>query len=409
MRTLQCGALALFVLLSTSAFAEEAPMKDEVAMVLTRSDSIPLEIQSETDPYFEGYIQALVDMHFAEYRVVVLVKDRKVWLANLPKNQLIANSIVSFVKDVPGVKEVHTLNGVPPENEELREKYVRRPQINGIWFPQMTELFQPLIAAPRQISYTVGYRSGDRVCGNKCADISLGDDFAVYRWLDVIWHGDLQIGIEAGIWSVFNLDPSSPNIATGTELVNTDFYVAIPITYARDKWSFRFRGYHVSSHLGDEFLVNHPGFVTGVKGPNEDNPNMVRVNPSNEAIDFAVSYQASEAVRVYGFPGVIVHSDESFPWKPLYVEYGTEVRFLGHKFYNQKLYGTVYVGLHWRNYQELDWNFDGTYKIGYEFSKLQGIGRKFRVYVEYHHGYSLEGQFSKDRTHYMEYNLSYGF
>lgn len=389
--------ISLLSLLATGfLFGEEASSDQEVAVVLTRSDSIPSELQTSTDPYFEGYIQALVDMHYAEYRVVVIVKNRSVWLANLPSNKLIANSIVSFVKDVPGVKDVHELNGVPPQDEELREKYVRRPQISGIWFPQMTELFQPLIAAPRQVSYTVGWRSGDHICGNKCVDVSLGDDFAIYRWLDVLGHGDLQVGIEAGIWSVFNMDPSHPRDG-GTELVNTDFYGGIPITYARGKWSFRLRGYHVSSHLGDEFLVNHPEYLA------------LRINPSNEAIDFAVSYQANEAIRVYGFPGVIVHSDESFPWKPLYIEYGTEIRFLGTKFYKQKLYGTVYIGLHWRNYQELHWNFDGTYRIGYEFSKLQGIGRKFRVYIEYHHGYSLEGQFSKERDHYMQYNLSYGF
>lgn len=415
MRSIQCASVAFLGLFSVLPLVgdepEEAPVLEtgEIAAVMTRSDSIPLEIQSETDPYFEGYIQALVDMHYSEYQVVVLVKDREVWLANLPKNKLIANSIVSFVKDVPGVKEVHVLNGVPPPNEELREKYVRRPQINGVWFPQMTELFQPLIAAPRQISYTLGYRSGDHISfiGNKAVDIALGDDFAIYRWLDVFWHGDLQIGIEAGIWSVFNMDPS-PNIGGGTELVNTDFYCGIPLTYARDKWSFRFRAYHISSHLGDEFLVNNPGFVQ-VNGPDKDNPNKVRVNPSIEAIDFAASYQASEALRVYAFPGAIVHSDPTFPWKPMYIEYGTEIRFLGTKFYKQKLYGTVYIGLHWRNYQELNWNFDGTYRIGYEFSKLQGIGRKFRLYIEYHHGYSLEGQFSKDRTQYMQYNFSYGF
>lgn len=411
MRTLQCGALALSCFFANIGYCDEdASNGREVAIVLSRSDSIPTEIHTATDPYFEGYIQALVDMHYAEYRVVVIVKDRNVWLANLPHNELMSNSIVSFVKDVPGVKDVYKLNGVPPEDEELREKYVRRPQISGIWFPQMTELFQPLIAAPRQISYTLGYRSGDQVCGNKCVDISLGDDFAIYRWLDVLWHGDLQIGIEAGIWSVFNMDPHH-NIASGTELVNTDYYCGIPITYARDRWSFRLRGYHISSHLGDEFLVNHPGFVFINSGPKSqrDNPRIHRVNPSIEAIDFAVSYQASEAIRLYAFPGAIVHSDESFPWKPMYIEYGTEVRFLGTKFYKQKLYGTVYIGLHWRNYQELDWNFDGTYKIGYEFSKLQGIGRKFRFYIEYHHGYSLEGQFTKMRTHYMEYNISYGF
>lgn len=379
-------------LICNSIIASDTPA--EVAVILTRTDSVPDGIEKAPDAYFEGYIQALIDMHYAEYRVVVITKDKKVWLANLPKNELTAKSIVQFVKDVPGVKEVLVLDGVPPENEELRVKYVERPQMSGIWFPQMTELFQPIIGSPRVVSYTVGYRSGDEVIGNKCVDISLGDDFPIYRWLDVIWHGDLQVGIEACIWSVFNMDPH-PDIAGGTELVNTDFYGGIPITYARNKWSFRLRGYHMSSHLGDEFLVNHPGFH--------------RVNPSIEAIDFFTSYQAKEAIRLYVGPGVIVHSDPSFPWKPLYIEYGTEVRFLGTKFIKQRLYGTLYLTLHFRNMQELDWNFDGTYRGGYEFSKLQGIGRKFRFYIEYHHGYSYEGQFSKMRDHYMEYNISYGF
>ncbi len=392
---LSCSFL-LSILYAANASCSPAaiPEEAEVAVVLTRTDAIPDGVEKAPDAYFEGYIQALIDMHYAEYRVVVIAKDKNIWLANLPKNELTAKSIVQFVKDVPGVKEVHVVNGVPPENEELREKYVARPKINGIWFPQMTELFQPLIGSPRVISYTLGYRSGDEVIGNKCVDISLGDDFPIYRWLDVLGGGDLQIGIEAGIWSVFNMDPH-PDLAGGTELVNTDFYGGIPITYARNKWSFRLRGYHMSSHLGDEFLVNHPGFV--------------RVNPSIEAIDFFVSYQAKEAIRLYVGPGAIVHSDPSFPWKPMYIEYGTEVRFLGTKFVKQRLYGTLYLTLHFRNMQELEWNFDGTYRGGYEFSKLQGIGRKFRFYVEYHHGYSYEGQFSKMRDHYMQYNISYGF
>ena len=186
-----------------------------------------------------------------------------------------------------------------------------------------------------------------------------------------------------------------PDIAGGTELVNTDFYGGIPITYARNKWAFRLRGYHCSGHLGDEFLINHPGFV--------------RVNPSLEAIDFFASYQVRDSVRIYVGPGWIVHSDPSFHWQPLYVEYGTEVRFLGTKFPSQRLYGTLYLALHFRNMQELDWNFDGTYRAGYEFSKLQGIGRKFRAYAEFHHGYSYEGQFAKLRDHYWEFNISYGF
>lgn len=391
MRAIQCGALALFMV--SIALAEETAAN--IGVILSRRDSIPEEVQVASDPYFEGYIQALIDMHYAEYRVIVLVKNHKVWLTNMPSNKMLANSIVAFVRDVPGVEEVTVLNGVPPEDEELREKYVERPTIKGIWFPQMTELFLPLIADPRAATYSMGWRSGDRVIGNKTIGVSLGDDFPIYRWLDVFWGGDFQIGIEAGIWSVFNMDPH-PNLAHGTaELVNTDFYVGIPLTFATGPWSFRLRGYHISSHLGDEYMVDHP--------------NVVRLNPSLEAVDFFVSYQATEAIRLFVGPGVYVHSDKTFKWKPLYFEYGTEARFLGSKFLKQRLYGTCFIALFWRNLEQLDYNFDGTYRAGYEFSKLQGIGRKFRLYIGYHHGYSLEGQFSKMRTHYFEYNINYGF
>jgi hypothetical protein len=327
--------------------------------------------------------------------VIVIVKHHKVWLANLPRNQMIANSIISFVRDVPGVKEVSVIEGVPPEDAELREKYVRRPQISGVWFPQMTELFQPLVADPRGVTYYVGWRSGDRVCGCKAVNFALGDDFAIYRWINALWNGDVQIGIEAGIWTVFNMDPGSPNIAGGTELVNTDYYVGIPITYSRDKWSFRLRGYHISGHLGDEYMVNHPS--------------VKRLNPSIEAIDFYTSYQATDAIRLYVGPGAYVHSDPTFKWKPLYIQYGTEARFAGHKFYYHKLHGNCFFAMHVRNLEQLHYNFDVTIRSGYELSKLQGIGRKFRAWVGYHHGYSLEGQFAKERTRYFEFDLNYGF
>ena len=370
--------------------------KEEVAIILTRSDNIPSESVSDaTDSYFEGYIQALVDMHYHEFRITVIVKDHEVWLANLPKNRLISQSVISFVKDVPGVKEVHVLNGVPPKEEKLREKYVERPALKGIWFPQTTELFLPLVASPRQVTYSMGYRQGDHIVGKKAVPISLGDDFPIYRWLDVWDHGDVQISIESGIWSVFDMDPPRPRFNSGTALVNTDFYVGLPLTYAYDAWSARFRVYHESSHLGDEFLVNNPGYI--------------RINPSFEAVDLYLSYQALFGLRIYGGVGVIVHSDPSFRLKPLYFEYGGEYRFFGIRFPKQKLYGTFLLAADFRSAQFLHWDFDGTFVGGYEFSKLQGIGRKFRIYVQYHKGFSVEGQFMKLRTSYISYLISYGF
>lgn len=199
----------LLICCFSTIFSENEQYNENEILSLSRSDEIPQEsIKGASDPYFEGYIQALVDMHFYEFRVVVLVKDHTVWLANIPKNALLAKSITAFVKDVPGVQDVKILDGVPPKEIKEREKYVNRPRVCGIWFPQMTELYQPMIANPRQVIYGIGYRGGDRVIGDNVIYVSLGDDFPIFRWLDVWkWRGDLQIGIEAGIWSVFNLNP----------------------------------------------------------------------------------------------------------------------------------------------------------------------------------------------------------
>ena len=389
-----------FILLSCALFAGKQPIPDavtdqDIAVFLSRADHIPEDsVNDVTDLYFEGYIQALIDMHYHEFRVVVIVKEHAVYLANLPKNALTKSSILSFVADIPGVKAVHEAEKVSKKEEKFREKYVDWPKMKGIWFPQTTQLFLPLVANPRQVTNSIGYRQGDKVIGDHVIPISLGDDFPLYRWLDVFWGGDLQISIESGIWSIFDMDPH-PDLNGGPALVNTDFYVAIPITAAVNAWSFRFRVYHISSHLGDEFMVNRP--------------DVVRKNPSFEAIDFFVSYQALSSLRLYLGSGGLFDTDPSFPQKPFYLEYGGEYRFGGVKFRHQRLFGAFFLAAHFRTYEYLNYDFDGTFLGGYEFSQLKGVGRKLRMFIEYHKGFSLEGQFMKDRTSYLAYRFSYGF
>lgn len=389
------GCNGLFILLSClSGFYAYAG--DEAS----RADALPVEnFDGVSDTYLEGYIQALIDMHYYEYQVIVKVEGGKVYLSNLPKNALLGNSIIAFVKGLPNVKEVEVCNTLSQERISYRQTYEDRPQVAGIWFPQSTVIFPPLVASPRQPVNSVNYRANDRVVGNNAAAVSLGDDFPVFRWRSVFrWQGDLQIGIEAGIWAVFNYS-NVPDRHDGQtcELVNTDYFVGMPLSYGFDKWSFRGRIYHISSHLGDELLVNKPRFLC------------CRKNPSFEAVDLFTSYQVTSGVRLYGGPGYIFHSDRSFPMEHWYIEYGGEFRFWGRKFYYHKLYGTTFFAIDCQNWQVRDWGMDYTLKFGYEFSKLQGVGRKFRVYVDYHHGYSYEGQFFLERTSYEEIGFSWGF
>ncbi len=387
-------AVACSMLLSIEAFAGEKHPK-----LVTRADNIPVDdFEHATDLYLEGYIQSLLDMNYYECHLIVAVRDHKVYLANIPDNPMLANSIKSFVSEVPGVTAVCERDEINEELKAIREKYTEQPHVNGVWFPQATVLFQPLVADPREPMYYVAYRWGDKVMGRTAIAVALGDDFPLFRWCDVFrWHGDMQIGIQAGIWAVFNFSHVPKESDGSCELMNTDYLLGIPLTYAVDQWSFRLKLYHISSHLGDEFLVDHPNFVHE------------RVNPSYEALELINSYQLDTTWRFYGGPGIILHSDETFSMKTFYLKYGTEARPWGKKFCYMRLFGTPFFAVEVENWQVRHWNFDLFVKVGYEFSKMQGIGRKVRFFAEYHHGYSYEGQFFKERTQYGQFGLSWGF
>ena len=364
---------------------------------LSRTDSLPSDRLDEDagDSYMEGYVQALIDAHYYEYNVLVYVKGKTVYLYNLPNNELFANSIVAFVDDIPGVENVKYGKDFPEKELEIQEEYIGRSKIKGVWFPQSTLIYQPMIASPRNPNNSVSYRLGDDVMGNIAIAVSLGDVFPVFRWREVFAaKGDLQFDIEGTVWSVFNMWADNNANDEIAELMNSDYLVGFPFSYAFDNWSFRLRPYHISSHLGDEFLAKRPNYQ--------------RANPSMEAIDFFTSYQFNEIFRTFVGLGWIFHSDPTYHLEPFYVEWGAEVKMPGYRSYYHQLYGSPFVAVYFRNWQAVGWKLDTTLTLGYEWSKLQGIGRKIRLFLEYHNGYS-DGEFFKDNARYCSIKATYGY
>ena len=370
-------------------------VKDKKRLSLSRKDELPDHLDKNGDRYMEGYVQAFIDANYYEYNVLVYVKEKVVYLYNLPKNDLISNSIIAFVKDIPSVSQVELGKSFPDEELKIQEEYIGRSTVKGIWFPQSTLVYQPMVADPRNPGNSVGYRWGDEVIGKQVVEVSLGDVFPIFRWREVFSaKGDLQFDIVGCAWSLFKMFPTNSPENEWAELVNTDFLLALPLTYAFDRWSFRLQPYHISTHLGDEFLDRRPGYK--------------RVNPSMEAVDFFTAYQIAEGFRVYGGLGWIFHSDSSFPMKPFYVEYGGEVRAFGTRSYYHMLYGTPFFAVFFRNWQEMDWRLDATIALGYEWSKLQGVGRKVRLFAEYRNAYS-DGEFFHRMAQFFEIRLYYGY
>jgi hypothetical protein len=347
--------------------------------------------KTQQDIYLEAYLQGSLDSKFPKSGVLVTVRNGDVLLMHLPNDKVEADKIVTYIKKFCGSTEACSPNNIltseaAHEKEEKQE--FQRSKRKGTWFPQSTVLFPTMVANPRQMCFSIGRRFRDEATGQNNSDVTFGDQFPLYRWSNVWkWKGDLQLELEAGVFAVFNHDhPSAP-------LINADYYVGIPLSYAVDRWAFRARLYHISSHLGDEFLLNHH--------------KAHRRNKSFEAADFFTSYQLTNAIRVYGGVGSIVHSDSQMHLKPLYVEYGTEVRILRHNW--TQLYGQPFMAIHLQNFQDNNWEPDAYYALGYEWGKIYGVGRKVRLFLEWHDGFSADGQFSRKRNDWFAIRLTYGF
>ncbi len=364
---------------SESVKALEIPEDCRLAM-----QDLGLSEKSNSDSYVEAYIQGVLDAKYPDSGVMVSVCNGDVLLFRLPADAKKGQEIVSYVRDLTQ-RSVYDSN--PSSVDGKKESRSRHhDKWHGVWLPQSTILFPTQIANPRQPCFSCGGRFHDKVGGPFASSIVLGAQFPFYRWANVKG-GDLQLELEGAAYTVFNLRTQT------FPMINADYYVGIPLTFARGNSAYRLRLYHVSSHVGDEYLCEHPHFH--------------RKNKSFEAVDFSGDYQFHPNLRFYGILGSVVLSDKEMKMKPFYVEYGFEAR--GPKTDFKQLFGRPFLAVHMQNWQDVNFALDTTYALGYEWGKINEIGRKVRAFFEYHQGFSSEGQFSRKRTKYLGFRVTYGF
>lgn len=388
---MRCFFIIFFCIIANSSSALDCKP-------LSRTDQIPTNrLTNSQSEFLQGYIQALIDCHFYEFKVLVCVlKSHEVELYNLPKDARIRSSIIAFVEDLPDIHKVTVKEASKSAAQQCTETKLVRSELKGIWFPESTVLFPSLIADPYNPDLSLSYRHGKEITATDLIAVSIGDTFPIFRFIRPSFA--CQIDIQASVWSFFDLQTEHCTDQQWGELMNADYLAGIPISFSYQDWSFRFRLYHISTHLGDEFMVSYP--------------NVKRINVSYEAIDLIASFNPDQGqLRIYFGPGFIFHSDQNFPMKTLYFQYGLEARFypfLSFRSNKHGLYGTPYLAVDCQNWQVNDFKFSPTVELGYEWSKLKNAGRKFRFFGTYHYG-NGDGQFFTERTHYLGTGISFGF
>lgn len=80
-----------------------------------------------------------------------------------------------------------------------------------------------------------------------------------------------------------------------------DFRGGLPMSYGWGRQQIKFGYYHMSSHLGDEFLLKNPGYP--------------RLNWSRDALVLGYSIYPVDTLRLYAETAWAFHSDVSKPWE----------------------------------------------------------------------------------------------
>ncbi len=129
------------------------------------------------------------------------------------------------------------------------------------WLPGLRP-FEPLVAAPRETQFrgslVLAARPDalDYLGRNVEAEVVIGHSVAVLRVDDgTTSERAVTLGFELGVFSRFFMESSQK------DLINVDYRVGMPISIRHDDWQLRITLRHISSHVGDEYLVRFPETV----------------------------------------------------------------------------------------------------------------------------------------------------
>jgi hypothetical protein len=346
---------------------------------------------TEDDTYIAGYAAGVLKHDLKLDMRALAVRDGVI---TLPAGSLSAgdrDKAVQLLAEIPGVNAVKIsgatseqwINGTTksvrvPADEAVSES---EPIILPTGLLPTGHLFRSLLADPRWAHFSAAYRNyqNTNYDGRDIAAVSFGETIPFYRGNFGQSTAQWEAGIQAGVFSDFNLD------APSSDLINTDFVVSAYSSLRAGQFSTFGRVYHQSSHLGDEFLLSKIG------------TNFQRVNLSYEGVDLKLSYEFPYGIRLYGGGEGLFDRDPS-ALKIWSVQYGVEFRS---PWRMQLAAMRPIAAVDIKNHEENDWNYDVSARAGVQFENLQVIGRKLQILAEYYNGYSPSGQFYREKIEYI--------
>jgi uncharacterized protein DUF1207 len=338
------------------------------------------------DSYIAGYAAAVLEREFSLSAPSLRVHNGVVTLSAADLAGADRARVVAQIEHIRGVTRVVVLEaGAPPPPQPGTAAVLEPAQVISEWQAGILPgnvLFKPLIADPRWPHFAAAWQHyiDDRQFRDIAA-VSFGESFAFYR--DRIGGAWWEVGLHAGVFSVFDIDSDS------FDLVNADYLVGVPLTLRYEDFSAMLRVFHQSSHLGDEFLLR---------------TRTNRINLSYESVDLKLSYEFGDVLRTYVGGGYLFHQTPS-NLDPLSAQYGIELRS---PWPSRDSRWRPIAAIDVQHREENGWTADVSARAGIEIDGVL-LTRKLQILLEYFGGHSPNGQFYRDKVQYLGLGTHFHF
>jgi hypothetical protein len=225
-------------------------------------------------------------------------------------------------------------------------------------------IYRSYLAGPRE-SRMRSYFFNKEGYGNLW-DITLGGRVGLWRY------GTTNTYFPEG-WQIDLEGAATPRLdfEHNMNVVSADFRAGLPITYGIGPWRTKFGYYHLSSHLGDEQLIEFP--------------NTPRYNYTRDALIIGQSYYILPTTRVYAETSWAFNSDVAEPWEFQFgIEYAPALP--------TGLHGAPYAAVNGLLREEVNYSGSLTVQAGWAWREGPSA-HLLRVGLEYFNGLSDQGQF----------------
>lgn len=179
------------------------------------------------------------------------------------------------------------------------------------------------------------------------------------------------------------------NMEHERDMMANDFRAGFPVTFGNKCWQGKFGYYHVSSHMGDEYMITN----------NDMSP---RINYYREALALGISRRLWQDVRIYAEADWAFDTGtETEPW---IFQFGVEYAPI---YPANCWWGAPFLAVNAQIFQELDYSGYVCIQAGWLWRSASN--HAFRIGVQYLNGYDDQYEFHKQNVQKIGFGAWYDY